>query len=248
MLYEEPLLYDLAFGWSSELEVDFYERVFREYAGGVERVLELGCGTGRLMVEFARRGFLVDGIDLSPAMAKYAKAKFRRLGLWRAEVFVGDMSKFCTTRRYDGALCALNTFSHLLTPEQARSHMLCVAGALRRGGVYCVDLSPAGSGRPRVHKWTNEVLGVVAYCKWMREGGKGLVRESYEFLFLWPDGSARVLNGSMTMRAWTVDEFLRLVDSVEELELVACYEGFDRKGPVEPSESLNRLIAVLRRL
>src|SRR5438876_12443696 len=41
------------------------------------RLLDLGCGTGRLLVPFSRRGFWVLGVDLSDAMLDVARDKAR---------------------------------------------------------------------------------------------------------------------------------------------------------------------------
>ncbi len=46
-----------------------------------DRILELGCGTGRDAVALARRGIRVDGTDVSPAMVATAKARVRRENL-----------------------------------------------------------------------------------------------------------------------------------------------------------------------
>ena len=51
LFYRKPLLYDLAFSWSTSVEVDFYEAAFEEHAGGAEKVLELGCGNRGRVVE-----------------------------------------------------------------------------------------------------------------------------------------------------------------------------------------------------
>jgi len=45
------------------------------------RLIDLGCGTGRHVVQFARRRFDVIGIDLSPEMLAEARAKLDRHGL-----------------------------------------------------------------------------------------------------------------------------------------------------------------------
>ncbi len=46
------------------------------------RVLEIGFGTGNLLLEMARRGWQVCGLDLSPAMQRVTARKMRRHGLW----------------------------------------------------------------------------------------------------------------------------------------------------------------------
>src|SRR5579884_3048187 len=45
------------------------------------RLLDLGCGTGRLLTPFAARGYQVVGLDLSAAMLAVAAARARRAGV-----------------------------------------------------------------------------------------------------------------------------------------------------------------------
>lgn len=62
-----------AAGESVHGEADLVEALLRE-AGG-RRVLDAGCGTGRVAVELAARGFDVVGVDLDPGMLGAARAK-----------------------------------------------------------------------------------------------------------------------------------------------------------------------------
>lgn len=39
---------------------------------GNERILDLACGFGRHSLEFARRGYEVTGVDITPAYIRYA--------------------------------------------------------------------------------------------------------------------------------------------------------------------------------
>lgn len=43
------------------------------------RVLDAGCGTGRVAVELRRRGFAVEGVDADPAMLAVARAADREI-------------------------------------------------------------------------------------------------------------------------------------------------------------------------
>src|SRR5262245_45113729 len=45
------------------------------------RLIDLGCGTGRLLLPFARRGHWVLGVDLSEEMLQVAAAKARAAGV-----------------------------------------------------------------------------------------------------------------------------------------------------------------------
>lgn len=54
-------------------EADLIETLLRESGGN--RVLDAGCGTGRVAIELARRGFSVTGVDADGAMLAGARSK-----------------------------------------------------------------------------------------------------------------------------------------------------------------------------
>jgi SAM-dependent methyltransferase len=58
-------------------EADFIESLLRESGGN--RVLDAGCGTGRVAIELAQRGFSVVGVDLDSDMLSVARAKAPRI-------------------------------------------------------------------------------------------------------------------------------------------------------------------------
>lgn len=55
---------------------DFYEEIFRRNGLDVKTVLDLGCGTGSLTAEMARRGYEMIGVDASDEMLMVASEKF----------------------------------------------------------------------------------------------------------------------------------------------------------------------------
>lgn len=56
---------------------------------GYTKVLDLGCGSGRHVVELAGRGFDVTGIDLSPSAAQLAQSWLNQKNL-EGQIIVGD--------------------------------------------------------------------------------------------------------------------------------------------------------------
>ncbi len=54
-------------------------------------LLELGCGTGRLLIPLAEAGYRVTGVDLSPTMLRIARAKAEAAGVAeRVTLIEGD--------------------------------------------------------------------------------------------------------------------------------------------------------------
>ena len=65
-----PLLED---GQNIHGEADLVESLLAEMGG--RTVLDAGCGTGRVSIELARRGYAVKGVDADPEMLSAARAK-----------------------------------------------------------------------------------------------------------------------------------------------------------------------------
>lgn len=81
-------------------------------------VLELGCGTGRVLLHLARAGYQVTGVDLSLAMLEIARAKAEAAGLMkRIALIAGDYGEVALGGPYRFACTVMNTFLHL--PNQA---------------------------------------------------------------------------------------------------------------------------------
>ena len=115
------------------------------------RLLEPACGTGRLITELAGRGYQVTGFDISQPALSYLRRRLERRRL-HADTFEAEMSDFRLGRSVDAAYCMVNTFRHLLTEQAARSHLKCIAGSLRPGGIYVLGMNLLPSGERA--RWT----------------------------------------------------------------------------------------------
>ena len=78
--YEDASLYDWEYRRRKE-DVAFYRMLADEQGGPV---LDLGCGSGRVLAPLLRDGHDVVGLDLSPAMLARAARRVARLGRARA--------------------------------------------------------------------------------------------------------------------------------------------------------------------
>jgi len=153
--YDYPAYFDLAFRDETQLEADFIEAACRKYCDfPVRRLLEPACGSGRLIVELARRGYEMTGFDLSEPMLEYARRRLARRKL-SANLLDADMADF-SFRHFDAAYNTFNSFRHLLTEEAALAHLRCVTDALRPGGIYILGLHllPPDASEECTERWT----------------------------------------------------------------------------------------------
>jgi SAM-dependent methyltransferase len=137
-------------------EVKFFEQAFKKYVPHpVRRLLEPGCGSGRLVVALAKRGYDVTGLDIAPEMLNYLRRRLKRSGL-SARVIAGDMTHMAMRSKYDAAFCTFNTFRHLLSEQDAVSHLRSVAECLVSGGVYLLGfhIIPLDAETESTERWT----------------------------------------------------------------------------------------------
>lgn len=135
-IYEQlALFYDLE---HADLTADlvFYLHFARQ-AGGP--VLEVGCGTGRILLPLAEAGIDVVGVDSSPAMLAAAHKKLGgRIGL-----IEGDMRTVKLPNQFSLVIVSINTFLHLQTMHDQLAALENLARHLVPNGRIIIDL-PAG--------------------------------------------------------------------------------------------------------
>lgn len=142
-----------------QLHADWYDRFHRrkaypvetdqiraafDQAGGVDSVLDLGCGTGRHLELLAAAGYAVTGVDRSPSMAAAARARLAPFGP-RATVLESDLLALEATRRFDAVIMMFALISYQVSNAATLAVLRAAHGQLRPGGVLVLDLLDAGS-------------------------------------------------------------------------------------------------------
>jgi SAM-dependent methyltransferase len=139
--------YDLTHADLTE-DVDYILKLVGETATSVSSVqavsiLELGCGSGRLLLPLARTGHRVTGIDNSKVMLVRAQERLARepeTVQGHVTLLEADMTQFKTeSDRFDWAILPYNTFMHL-TPNQMSMTLKKIAESLRENGRLLIDL------------------------------------------------------------------------------------------------------------
>jgi SAM-dependent methyltransferase len=100
------------------------------------RALELGIGTGRIALPLARRGVLVNGIELSTAMV----AKLReKPGGGEIGVTIGDFATATVEGTFDVVYLIFNTIFNLTTQAAQVACFRNAANHLKPGGCFLIE-------------------------------------------------------------------------------------------------------------
>ncbi len=129
--------YDLFYG---ERDDDLH--MYRDFALAADGpILELGCGTGRVLIPLALEGYRVTGLELSAAMLATARAKVDAAGVDKqVSLIQGDMRDFEIPARFALAFIPINTFMHCYDTSQQLTCLRCIHRHLQPGGQLIVDV------------------------------------------------------------------------------------------------------------
>ena len=117
-------------------DVPFWRRLAAAADG---RVLELGCGTGRVSIPLARAGVDIVGIDRSPSMLDRSRRKSRR----RLPLVQGDIRSLPFRRRsFAMVLAPYGILQSLTRPRDLGRTLASIAAVVQPGGTLAIDLVP----------------------------------------------------------------------------------------------------------
>lgn len=129
--------YDADYGAVDD-DTPFYLELARRTGG---RILEVMCGTGRLLAPLARAGFSVAGLDISAGLLERAQARLAADGLLdRAELLQADIRERAPAGPFGLAIVALNSFMHLVSVADQLAALRQIHATLRPGGLLALDL------------------------------------------------------------------------------------------------------------
>jgi ubiquinone/menaquinone biosynthesis C-methylase UbiE len=128
--------YDAGLAGVSLPDVD--QRFVEEHCPRPGRLLDLGCGTGRLLVPFAQRGYGVLGVDLSEEMLAVARTKSSKgVSLLRANITELNGLR---DQGFDYAACLFSTLGMVMGTENRRRVVAHAFRLLRPGGCFVLHV------------------------------------------------------------------------------------------------------------
>lgn len=121
-------------------DIPFYLEYAKNSRG---EVLELACGTGRVLLPIALEGVRITGLDISQNMLDVARAKLAALdkkSQANVELVHGDMRDFDLKKKYSLIYIPFRSFQGLLTRDDQGKCLACARRHLTDDGIFILDL------------------------------------------------------------------------------------------------------------
>jgi SAM-dependent methyltransferase len=248
--------YDSAYAVKSNLlDLPFYLALAKKSPGPV---LELGCGTGRILLPIARAGIPIHGLDGSAAMLKVLKSRIaadppevRK----RVRLHKGDMRRTQLGRKFPLVLMPFRPLQHMHTVPDQLAALRTAAAHLDRRGMFAFDVF-----YPKFEMISGGIGVETPELEWPVPGNPGkIVRRFFRkdrvdkihqvfegtFIFRTYEGDRLIREETEPLRmSYFTYPHLRALFLMAGLEPVAEYGAFDNR-PLDNSS--DQMIFLLRR-
>jgi SAM-dependent methyltransferase len=205
-------LYDFVEPYRTRPDVAFFVDQALESGGPV---LELGCGTGRVLIPTARAGIPIVGLDRSPEMLAVCRQKVQQEPSQvqsRMSLIEGDIRQFELSQQFALVTIPFRPFQHLVEVEEQLDCLECIHRHLDDEGTLVLDVfNPSLTGLTRENVGQEEQSSPA----FVLPDGRSVVRRekivardyfkqviSIELIYYvtWPDGRQQRLVHAFPMR------------------------------------------------
>ena len=150
--------------------LSFSERQFySKFLHQGDRVLLVGCGSGRDLLGLARLGVAVDGLDSDPALVELAQANLARHGM-AGTARAGSIQAAELDGHYDAVIFTVGGYSLLPFSESRVDTLVRIRGSLSKRGRVILSYHPF-TAPSRIGKWFTAVAARLAGSGWVPENG-----------------------------------------------------------------------------
>ncbi len=133
----------------------FYLDVVKKYG---QPVLDVGCGTGRILLDFLQQGIDIEGVDNSPEMLARLREKAEALNV-HSTIYQQEMDKLDLPRKYQTILVPSSSFQLLLDEKLPRLAIIRFYEHLLPGGVLAMPFMTLWKdGDPLESEFIREVI------------------------------------------------------------------------------------------
>ncbi|WP_078392911.1 class I SAM-dependent methyltransferase [Shouchella patagoniensis] len=131
--YSDTAMYD-QLNEHSKIEIP----ILLQWIKKENQLLELACGTGRLTIPLAEKGYNVTGVDLHEGMLKKAKEKAAKKEV-AIPFYLQDCTQLSFPNQFECLFMVGNSFQHFLTNQSQDALLASVSKHLTNNGLFIFD-------------------------------------------------------------------------------------------------------------
>lgn len=237
--------WDLLRGDTSKWEDrPFYLQIIEESG---QPVLDIGCGTGRLLLDYMQQGIDIDGVDNSPEMLALCRQKAQQLGLQPA-LYQQGMETLALPRTYRTILVPSSSFQLVIEPEDASKALQRFFQHLIPGGTLVMAFLSYHTGDNKepivTGEWQQEVTRPedgATVRRWSRSTIDRVnqlehTEDRYDVIRNGEVVASESLSRSPATRIYTQAQVVKLMESAGFTNVHVC-SGFTRQ-PATPTDAV----------
>jgi len=220
-------------------ESQFVHDVIQVYASATESILDLGCGTGIHAMNMSKKGYQVQGIDISRDMlahAKAHKAKSDPRHQERLNFSYGDIRKIRLNQKFDAITSLFHAVSYQISNEDLKETFDTVRMHLKPGGLFIFDCwyGPAVLMDPptdRIKRLETADEYIIRIAEPVSHVNENTIDVHYQMIVQnKKSNAARIIKEVHCMRYLFKKEIELLLDLCC-LELLGCFEWMTNQEP-----------------
>ena len=196
-------------------------------------ILELGCGTGRVLITLAEAGYRVYGLDIDPAMLDICSSEIPARLQDRINTFQADMTAFHLETHFPLVILPCNTYSTLDLAER-NAVLNCLQQHLLPGGHFAfsipnpalvAQLTPTDQPEIETH-FPHPESGNPVQLSYEITRSPGLLTLVWHYDHLLSDGQVKRFSHRVNHQMTTTHQLLAEIES-QGLSLVSTFGDFD---------------------
>ncbi|MGZ8883285.1 MAG: class I SAM-dependent DNA methyltransferase, partial [Nitrososphaeraceae archaeon] len=120
-------------------EVDYINRIIKKNNPEAKKILDLGCGTGKHLLHFAKRGYDTYGVDKSKTMLSIANKNCQMDKNLNIKLINGDIRNIELSQNFDVVVSLFHVLSYQITNSDLKSTFDVVKKYLSLNGLFIFD-------------------------------------------------------------------------------------------------------------
>ncbi len=220
---------------------DFIEKIISENRGFEEQnlVLDLGCGTGKMTLELARRGYDLTGIDSSLEMLDIARREAEKNGISNILWLNQDMRDFELYGTVGITVSCLDCMNHLSKKADFERCLSLVHNYLVPGGLFIFDINGKAKFENVYSNNSYVMENENSVCVWQNEynRGSGICRFYITLFSENENGSYDRYDELQTEKMYTLKSVKAMLLN-SGFEFLGAYSDFDFSEATDENERI----------